>query len=320
MKDSLVQNGLSSGAKTRKDKKVAILIPCYNENKTISKVVKDFKKVLPRAKVYVYDNNSTDGSGRLAKKAGAEVRTELRQGKGNVVRSMFREIEADCYVLVDGDDTYPAEAAKEMCRLVLEGGGDMVVGDRLSSNYFKENQRRFHGFGNRLVRWLINLLFRSELQDIMSGYRAFSREFVKSFPILSEGFEIETEMTIHALDKKMKVVEMPVKYRRRKAGSRSKLNTLRDGTKVLITITRLFEEYRPMWFFGFISLIFLALALIFGIPVVIEYFETRVVARFPTLVCCGIALMIAALSFICGVILDVIAKKHKQLFEMMRLK
>ena len=281
--------------------------------------MKDFRETLRSGVIYVYDNNSTDGSGELARKAGAEVCFERRQGKGNVIRSMFRQIDADCYILVDADDTYPAEVAKEMSRLVLEEGADMVVGDRLSSTYFRENKRKFHGFGNKLVRKLINLLFKSEIRDVMTGYRAFSRDFVKTFPVLSEGFEIETEMTIHALDKKMNVAEIPVQYRDRKAGSESKLNTFGDGMRVLITIARLFEQYRPLLFFGLISLIFLALTLIFGIPVVIEYFQTRLVRRFPTLICCGIALMISALSFICGVILDVVVKKHRQLFEMMRL-
>ena len=302
-----------------KRQRIAVLIPCYNESKTIEKVVKDFRETLRSGVIYVYDNNSTDGSGELARKAGAEVCFERRQGKGNVIRSMFRQIDADCYILVDADDTYPAEVAKEMSRLVLEEGADMVVGDRLSSTYFRENKRKFHGFGNKLVRKLINLLFKSEIRDVMTGYRAFSRDFVKTFPVLSEGFEIETEMTIHALDKKMNVAEIPVQYRDRKAGSESKLNTFGDGMRVLITIARLFEQYRPLLFFGLISLIFLALTLIFGIPVVIEYFQTRLVRRFPTLICCGIALMISALSFICGVILDVVVKKHRQLFEMMRL-
>ena len=265
-------------------KDVAILIPCYNESKTIEKVVKDFKEALKDAKVYVFDNNSSDGSAEIAKKAGAIVYKETRQGKGNVVRTMFREIEADCYIMVDGDDTYPADAAKEMCKLVLEDDVDMVVGDRLSSTYFVENKRMFHNFGNKLVRGLINLIFHSNIRDIMTGYRAFSRDFVKTFPVLSEGFEIETEMTIHALDKRMVVSEIPIQYRDRKAGSESKLNTVSDGMKVLLTIMHLFEEYRPLLFFGLISLVFFILALIFGIPVFIEFLQTRLVPRFPTLI------------------------------------
>lgn len=297
-------------------KKIAILIPCYNESKTIEKVVKDYKEAIPEADIYVYDNNSNDDTDKIAKKAGAKVCYEYRQGKGNVIRSMFRDIEADCYLMIDGDDTYPAESAKMMCNLVLEGRADMVVGDRLSSTYFKENKRPFHNFGNRIVRWLINILFDNNIKDIMTGYRAFSYEFVKSFPVLSKGFEIETEMTIHAVDKNFKIVEVPVTYRDRPIGSVSKLNTYKDGMKVLKTIATLFKEYKPMLFFSIFTFFFLALALILGIPVLIEYFKTKLVLRFPTLIVSSIFLVISVLSFITGIILDVVSKKHKQLFEL----
>ena len=300
-------------------KKIAVLIPCYNESKTIEKVVKDFKSALPGADIYVFDNNSSDKSAEIAKKAGAIVQKESHQGKENVVRSMFRRIEADCYVMVDGDDTYPAEAAKEMCRLVLEDHVDMVIGDRLSSTYFVENKRKFHNFGNKLVRGLINLIFSSKVRDIMTGYRAFSRDFVKTFPVLSEGFEIETEMTIHALDKKMAIEEIPIQYRDRKSGSESKLNTVSDGMRVLLTIMKLFEEYRPLLFFGLVSLIFFIVSLIFGIPVFIEFFQTRMVPRMPTLIFSGFLLLISCLSLICGIILDVVVKKHRQNFELFLL-
>ena len=296
--------------------KIAVLIPCYNEAKTIERVVKDYKKALPKAEIYVYDNNSTDGTGDLAEKAGAIVKVERRQGKGNVVRSMFRDIEADCYLMIDGDGTYPADAAKEMCRRVLENGADMVVGDRLSSTYFQENKRPFHNFGNRLVRGLINFIFRSNIRDILTGYRAFSRDFGKTFPVLSKGFEIETEMTIHALDKNFYIEEMPVNYKDREAGSESKLNTFSDGFKVLMTIARLFEEYRPMLFFGLFGLVFFALSLAFGIPVFRDYFETGLVERFPTLIFAGFLLMISAFSFVCGIILKVVVQKHRQMFEL----
>ena len=304
----------------KENKKIAVLIPCYNESKTIGKVVKDYKKVLPNADIYVYDNNSTDGTDKIAKKAGAIVKYEYRQGKGNVIRSMFKDIDADCYLMIDGDDTYPKENAKEMCDLVLEGKADMVIGDRLSSTYFTENKRPFHNFGNKLVRGLINTLFKSNIHDIMTGYRAFSYEFVKTFPVLSKGFEIETEMTIHALDKNFLLKEIPVEYRDRPEGSVSKLNTYSDGFRVLKTIARLFKEYKPMIFFTIISLIFLIISLIFGIPVFIEYFETGLVPRFPTLIFAGFMLIIAILLLICGLILEVLVKKHRQLFELLLIK
>jgi len=301
-------------------KKIAVLIPCYNESKTIEKVVKDYKKVLPDADIYVYDNNSSDGTDEIAKKAGAIVKYEYKQGKGNVIRSMFKDIDADCYLMIDGDDTYPKENAKEMCDLILEKKADMVIGDRLSSTYFTENKRPFHNFGNKLVRGLINFLFKSKVRDIMTGYRAFSYEFVKTFPVLSKGFEIETEMTIHALDKNFLLKEIPVEYRDRPAGSVSKLNTFSDGFKVLKTIGRLFKEYKPTIFFGLISFVFLLISLILGVPVFIDYFKTGLVPRFPTLIFSGFLLIISMLSFICGIILEVVVKKHRQLFELMLIR
>ena len=300
----------------RENKKIAILIPCYNESKTIEKVIKDYKKVLPDADIYVYDNNSTDGTDQIARKAGAIVKYEYKQGKGNVIRSMFRDIEADCYLMIDGDDTYPAESAKEMCNLVIEGKADMVIGDRLSSTYFKENKRHFHNFGNRIVRFLINKLFHNSIKDIMTGYRAFSYEFVKGYPVLSKGFEIETEMTIHAVDKNFKLVEIPVMYRDRPDGSVSKLNTYKDGLKVLKTIGSLFKEYKPGLFFGIISFIYLIVSLIIGVPVFLEYFKTGLVPRFPSLIVSGICLVIALLLWVCAIILQVIVKKHRQLYEL----
>lgn len=295
--------------------KIAVLIPCYNEGKTIEKVVKDYKKALPEADIYVYDNNSTDDTAKIAENAGAIVKHEYRQGKGNVIRSMFRQIDADCYIMVDGDDTYPAENAREMCNLVLDKKADMVVGDRLSSTYFTENKRPFHNFGNRIVRFLINKLFKNNIKDIMTGYRAFSKEFVKTYPVLSKGFEIETEMTIHAVDKNFLIQEVPVAYRDRPAGSVSKLNTYRDGFKVLKMIATLFKEYKPFFFFNIISIVLALISLLFIVPVFQEYFETGLVFRFPTLIVGGFIMLSALLSFICGVILDVIVKKHKQLYE-----
>ena len=301
----------------KENKKIAVLIPCYNESKTIAKVVSDYKKVLPEADIYVYDNNSSDGTDEIAKKAGAIVRYEYKQGKGNVIRSMFRDIDADCYLMIDGDDTYPAENAREMCDLILEGKADMVNGDRLSSTYFTENKRPFHNFGNKIVRWLINKLFKNNIKDIMTGYRAFSYQFVKGFPVLSKGFEIETEMTIHAVDKNFRVVEIPVTYRDRPEGSVSKLNTYSDGAKVLKMILTLFKEYRPMLFFGLLSTLFLVFSLLLGIPVLIEFFKTGLVPRIPTLVVSAIFLVITLLLWITGIILQVIVKKHKQLYELL---
>ena len=296
--------------------KIAVLIPCYNESKTIEKVVKDYKKALPDADIYVYDNNSSDGTDKLAKKAGAIVRYEYRQGKGNVIRSMFREIDADCYLMIDGDDTYPAENAKEMCDYVLSGKADMVIGDRLSSTYFQENKRPFHNFGNVLVRKLINVIFKNNIKDIMTGYRAFSRDFVKGFPVLSKGFEIETEMTIHAVDKNFKLVEIPVEYRDRPAGSESKLNTFKDGFKVLKTIGTLFKEYKPGLFFNLLAIIFFIVGIILNIPPFVGYFQTGTVEKFPSLIVGGFLIIIGLLNMITGIILEVIAKKHKQLYEL----
>ncbi len=297
-------------------KKIAILIPCYNESKTIEKVVKDYHKAIPEADIYVYDNNSTDGTDEIARKAGAIVKYEYQQGKGNVIRSMFREIDADCYLMIDGDDTYPAENAREMCDLILEGKADMVIGDRLSSTYFEENKRAFHNFGNRIVRFLINVIFNNNIKDIMTGYRAFSYRFVKGFPVLSKGFEIETEMTIHAVDKNYKLVEIPVTYRDRPEGSVSKLNTYSDGIKVLKTIGTLFKEYKPAMFFNLIAFLFLLTALILGIPPFVEYFQTGLVFKVPSLIVASICLAISIMLFITGIILQVIAKKHKQLYEL----
>lgn len=299
-----------------KKNKIAVLIPCYNESKTIEKVVKDYKKALPEADIYVYDNNSSDHTDEIAKKAGAIVCYEYRQGKGNVIRTMFREIDADCYLMIDGDDTYPAENAKEMCDLVLSGKADMVVGDRLSSTYFTENKRPFHNLGNKMVRFLINKIFKNNIKDIMTGYRAFSYDFVKGFPVLSKGFEIETEMTIHAVDKNYKIVEIPVTYRDRPEGSVSKLNTYSDGFKVLKTIATLFKEYKPAFFFNIFAFIFLVASMILGIPVIVEYFDIGEVPKFPSLIVSCIFLVMSMLLWITGVILQVIVKKQKQNYEL----
>ena len=300
--------------------KIAVLIPCYNEAKTIEKVVKDYKNALPEADIYVYDNNSTDGTDgtdEIARKAGAIVRYEKKQGKGNVIRSMFCEIEAECYIMIDGDDTYPAESAREMCDYVLNENVDMVIGDRLSSTYFTENKRAFHNFGNRIVRWSINTIFRSKINDIMTGYRAFSYKFVKSYPVLSKGFEIETEMTIHAIDKNFTLKEIPVQYRDRPEGSVSKLNTYKDGIRVIKTIATLFKEYKPGLFFNIISLIIFIIAAILAIPVFIEYMNTGLVPRFPTLIVACILLVICLLLTTTSIILQVIVKKNKQIFEIL---
>ena len=297
--------------------KIAVLIPCYNESKTIEKVVKDYKNTLPEAEIYVYDNNSTDGTDEIAKKAGAIVRYETKQGKGNVIRTMFREIEADCYLMIDGDDTYPAESAREMCDYVLNENVDMVIGDRLSSTYFTENKRAFHNFGNRIVRWSINTIFRSKINDIMTGYRAFSYEFVKSYPVLSKGFEIETEMTIHAIDKNFTLKEIPVQYRDRPEGSVSKLNTYKDGVRVMKTIATLFKEYKPGLFFNIISGLIFIIAAILAIPVFIEYMNTGLVPRFPTLIVSGLLVVISLLLTTTSIILQVIVKRNKQIFEIL---
>ena len=294
---------------------IAVLIPCYNEAKTIAKVVRDYRAALPEADIYVYDNNSTDHTDDIAREAGAIVRYEYRQGKGNVIRSMFREIDADCYLMIDGDDTYPAENAREMVNLVLERKVDMVVGDRLSATYYTENKRPFHNLGNRLVKGLVNTIFKGSVSDIMTGYRAISYQFVKSFPVLSKGFEIETEMTIHALDKNLSVQSVQVEYRDRPADSPSKLNTYSDGMKVLRTIVRLYKEYRPMSFFGLLAALMALVSVILFIPIFAEYLHTGLVPRFPTLIVCGVMGTMALLLWVCGLILDTVAKKHRQLFE-----
>ena len=297
--------------------KVAVLIPCYNEAKTIRKVVEDFKAVLPEGGVvYVYDNNSTDGTAAIAAEAGAVVRHEYQQGKGNVIRRMFREIDAECYIMADGDDTYPAEYAPAMIEKVLDYQADMVVGDRLSSTYFTENKRPFHNFGNELVRKSINFLFKSRIMDIMTGYRAFSYQFVKSFPVLSHGFEIETEMSIHAIDKNMRVENVIIDYRDRPAGSESKLNTYSDGFKVLRTILRLYRNYKPMAFFGLLALVLAALSVGFFLPVLLEYFRTGLVPNFPTLIVCGFVMIAAIQAFFSGMILETINQKNRQDFEL----
>ena len=297
------------------NKKIAVLIPCYNESTTIGKVVMDFKKVLPQADIYVYDNNSCDKTDEIARESGAIVRYEYQQGKGNVVRSMFRDIDADCYILVDGDDTYPAEHAKEMAEWVLCKNVDMVIGDRLSTTYFMENKRAFHGIGNKVVRSLINGIFKGNVKDIMTGYRAFSPLFVKNFPVISKGFEIETEMTIYALDKNIYIKELPVEYRDRPEGSESKLNTISDGLKVLGMILQLFREYRPLGFFTWIAVFLGAFGIGMFIPVFIDYLNTGLVERFPTLIVAGFMVVAALLFWMCGVILQVVVKKHKQLAE-----
>jgi glycosyltransferase involved in cell wall biosynthesis len=296
---------------------VAVLLPCYNEEKTIEKVILDFKNALPEVIVYVYDNNSRDNSAEIAKKAGAIVISEFRQGKGNVIRSMFRDIEADCYVMADADDTYPAKHAPEMVSLILEKKADMVIGDRLSSTYFTENKRKFHNTGNVLVRSLINRLFGGDVKDIMTGYRAFDRQFVKTFPVLSSGFEIETEMTIHALDKRFLMREVVVEYNDRPEGSESKLNTVRDGIRVLKTIFRLFKDYRPFAFFGLFSILFFLLgSAFFAIPLY-EFVTTGFVLKIPTLIVSGFMILVSMLSLVCGLILDSLRKQHLQNYELL---
>ena len=298
--------------------KIAVLIPCYNESQTIAKVVRDYRQALPEATIYVYDNNSSDGTDEIARAAGAVVRYERRQGKGNVIRTMFREIDADCYLMIDGDDTYPAENAREMCDAVLTGGADMVIGDRLSSTYFTENKRPFHNVGNVMVRRFINMFWRPKapILDVMTGYRAFSPLFVKSFPVLSKGFEIETEMTIHALDKNLLLKTVTVNYRDRPTGSESKLNTYVDGAKVIMTIFNLYRDYKPLQFFGVVGLILALLALILFVPVFYDYLQTSLVPRFPTLIVSGFLMLSAMLAFACGLILDTIAKNNRKSFEL----
>lgn len=295
--------------------KIAVLIPCYNEEQTISKVVKDVRDALPEAVVYVYDNNSTDRTVELAMAAGAVVRYEYRQGKGNVIRRMFREIDAECYLMVDGDDTYPMDCAREMVDKVLARNVDMVVGDRLSSTYFTENKRPFHNFGNSLMRFGINKLFHADIKDIMTGYRAFSYEFVKTFPVFSKGFEIETEMTIHAVNYGLQIENVIVEYRDRPEGSVSKLNTYSDGVKVIHKMIQLYKNYKPLYFFGGVCILLILIAFILMIPVIVDYLDTGLVPRFPTLIGCGFLTLAGIQSFFAGMILDVMTAKDRRDFE-----
>ena len=295
--------------------KIAVLIPCYNESKTIEKVVTDWKRTLPEAVIYVYDNNSNDGTSEIAQRAGAIVRYEYKQGKGNVIRRMFREIDAKCYLMVDGDDTYPAEFGRQMANEVLEKHVDMVVGDRLSSTYFEENKRPFHNIGNTAVRKMINLLFHSDIRDIMTGYRAFSYQFVKSFPVLSKGFEIETEMSIHAVHKNMSISNVIIQYRDRPEGSESKLNTYSDGMRVIKTIFRLFRVYKPIEFFGGVALMLLIIAMGLFCPIFLKYLRIGTVPNFPTLIVSGFIALTAIISFFAGLILYTLVEQDRQMFE-----
>ena len=297
--------------------RIAVIIPCYNEAPTIAKVVDDFRRELPEAAVYVYDNNSTDGTAEIACGHGAAVRHEPRQGKGNVCRQMFRDIDADCYLMVDGDDTYPAESARDLCAPVLAGEADMVVGDRLSNGiYAEENKRAFHGFGNDLVRAMIRWIYGYGFEDVMTGYRAMSRPFVKTFPVLSEGFQIETELSIHAVDRRWRIADVPVEYRDRPEGSVSKLNTVRDGLKVIAMIGTLFKDYRPLKFFSLVALLFCIGGLCAGMPVVTEYLATGLVPRFPTAILAAALMFMAALSLTTGFILDAVAKVERKQWEL----
>ena len=295
--------------------RIAVLIPCYNEEKTIKKVVSDWKQQLPGAVIYVFDNNSTDNTVNEASQTGAIIKYEYKQGKGNVIRRMFREIDAQCYIMVDGDDTYPADCAKEMAKLVLEKNADMVVGDRLSSSYFEENKRPFHNFGNNIVRKTINKLFKNDVKDIMTGCRAFSYRFVKSYPVLAEGFEIETEMTIHAVNRNMSVENVVIPYQDRPEGSESKLNTYSDGLKVLKTIFKLYKNYRPFAFFGWLSVIFMLIAIGLFIPILVEFLKTGLVPKIPTLIVSGFVAMMSIQSFFSGMILENLKQKEKREFE-----
>ena len=297
--------------------KIAVLIPCYNEAVTIAKVVDDFHRELPDATIYVYDNNSSDDTAEIARAHGAVVRHEPRQGKGNVVRQMFRDIEADCYLMVDGDDTYPAEAAHALCDPILENRADMTVGDRLSNGtYAEENKRAFHGFGNDLVRAMIKWIYRYGFDDVMTGYRAFSRTFVKTFPVLSEGFQIETELSIHAVDRRWRILDVPIAYRDRPEGSESKLNTVGDGIKVVMMIGSLFKNYRPLKFFSLGALILAIIGLACGVPVILEYLQTGLVPRFPTAILAFGFIFLASLAFAAGLILDSVAKAERRQWEL----
>ena len=304
-------------AAARRGAGVAVLVPCYNEAVTIAKVVRDFREALPEATVYVYDNNSTDGTAELAAAAGAVVRRESRQGKGNVVRSMFRDVDAEVYLMVDGDDTYPASAAGELVAPIAADEADMTVGDRLSNgSYGKENDRPFHGFGNDLVRWLIRLIYGYSFDDVMTGYRAFSRAFVKTMPVMSAGFQVETEISIWAVDRRWRVADVPVDYRDRPEGSVSKLSTVGDGMLVLAAIASLFRDYRPMAFFGWLSLVLVALGLLAGLPVVGDWLETGLVPRLPSAVLAIALVLCGALSATAGLILDTVAKSHRRQWEL----
>lgn len=297
--------------------KIAVLIPCYNEELTIEKVIKDFRKELPQAKIYVYNNNSKDKTKEIALKNGAIVIDEYKQGKGNVVRSQFRDIEADIYVMVDGDDTYPAEFVHELIKPILNGEADMTIGDRLSNGtYQKENKRHFHEFGNNLVRKSINVLFNTNLKDIMTGYRVFNKRFVKNMPVLSPKFEIETEMSLYALDKKYIIKEIPIIYRDRPEGSSSKLNTISDGIKVVKTIVRMFKDYKPLRFFGIISFILFCLSLLIGIPVIVEFIKTSYITKIPSAILATGLVSLSAISLQCGIILDTITRQHRENYEL----
>ena len=301
----------------RKTSRIAVLIPCYNEALTIAKVIDDFHRELPSATVYVYDNNSTDGTADIAQEHGAVVRHEPRQGKGSVVRQMFRDIDADCYLMVDGDDTYPADSARELCDPILGEEADMTVGDRLSNGtYSEENKRAFHGFGNNLVRIMIRWIYGYGFEDVMTGYRAFSRAFVKTFPVLSEGFQIETELSIHAVDRRWRIADVPIVYRDRPEGSVSKLNTVSDGIKVIMTIGSLFKNYRPLKFFSFVALAFAVIGLVLGIPVILEFMETGLVPKLPTAVLAVAFMFLCGLSLATGLILDTVAKVDRKQWEL----
>ena len=297
------------------EKKIAVLVPCYNEELTVEKVVKDFKEYLPEADIYVYDNNSTDKTVELAKKAGAILGRETKQGKGNVVRRMFQDIEADVYVMVDGDDTYPADEVRKLVDPVLNEDVDMVIGDRLSSTYFTENKRPFHNFGNDLVRKLINFLFKADIHDVMTGYRAFSKKFVKNMPVLSEGFQIETEMTVFSLVNNMHIKEVPIVYRDRPTGSSSKLNTIRDGFKVLLKLFDLFKDNRPLLLFGILSIIVFIIGILIGIPVIGEFIATHYITKVPSAILAAALCLNAFLLFSVGIILDAIKNRYRTMFE-----
>lgn len=296
--------------------KIAVLIPCYNEEASIEKVIKGIKMNIPEAKIYVYDNNSVDKTAQIAEENGAIVRHEYKQGKGNVIRRMFREIDAMCYLIIDGDNTYPAEAAREMCECVINHNADMVVGDRLSSTYFTENKRPFHNIGNKFVRGCIKVLFKNDIKDIMTGYRAMSYEFVKTFPVLSTGFEIETEMSIHAIDKNMQIENVIIDYKDRDGNGESKLNTYSDGWKILKMIVQLYQNYRPFHFYGMISAVLFVIAVVFFIPIMVTYVETGLVPDFPTLIVCGFTIIASIQSLFSGLILHNMVQKNRQDFEL----